>query len=59
MVEVSAPFSELSPASLKVQSSRFSPAEGKLVSHCLREARLTGESLESHHAVRRSKERLS
>ena len=56
MMEVSAPFSELSPASLIVQSSRFSPTEGKLASHCLREASLTGESLESRHAVRRSME---
>ena len=47
MVEDSAPFSELI-----VQSSRFSPTEGKLASHCLREACLTGESLESRHAVR-------
>ena len=53
-MEVSAPFSELSPASLIVQSSRFPPTEGKLASHCLREACLTGESLESRHAVRRS-----
>ena len=54
-MEVSAPFSELSPASLIVQSSRFSPTEGKLASHCLREACLTGESLEISSAVRRSK----
>ena len=59
MMDVSAPFSELSPASLIVQSSRFSPTEGKLASHCLREACLTGESLESHPAVRRSKGRFS
>ena len=59
MVEVSAPFSELSPASLIVQSSRFSPTEGKLTSHCLREARLTGESFESRHAVRQSIGRFS
>ena len=57
-MEVSAPFSELSPASL-VQSSRFSPTEGKLASHCFREAYLTGESLESRHAVRRSIGRFS
>ena len=54
MAEVSAPLSELSPASLIVQSSRFSPTEGKLASHCRREACLTGESPESRHAVRRS-----
>ena len=48
MMEVSAPSSELSPASLTVQS-RFSPTEGKLASHCLREACLTGESLERRH----------
>ena len=46
MMEVSALFSELSPASLIVQSSRFSPTEGKLASHCFREACLTGELLE-------------
>ena len=45
MVEDSAPCSELPPASLIVQSSRFSPTGGKLSSHCLREASLTGESL--------------
>ena len=45
MMEVSAPFSELSPASPTVQS-RISPTEGKMASHCLREACLTGESLE-------------
>ena len=54
MMEVSAPFSELSPSSLIVQSSRFPPTEGKLASHGFREACLTGESLESRHAVRRS-----
>ena len=59
MMEVSAPFSELSPPSLIVQSSRFSPTEGKLASHCLREACLTGESPESRPAVRRSKGRFS
>ena len=59
MMEVSAPFSELSPASLIVQSSRFSPTEGKLTSHCIREACLTGESLESRPAARRSKGRFS
>ena len=59
MMEVSAPFLELSPASLIVQSSRFSHTEGKLASHCLREACLTGESLESRHAVRRSTGRFS
>ena len=47
MVVVSAPFSELPPSSLIVQDSRFSPTEGKLASHCIREAGLTGESLES------------
>ena len=31
------------PASLIVQSGRCSPREGKLVSHCSREADLTGE----------------
>ena len=45
MVAVSAPFSELPPASLILQSSRFSPTEGKLASHCIREV---------GHAVRRS-----
>ena len=45
MVEDSAPFSELPPVSLTVQSSRVSPTVGKLSSHCLREACLTGESL--------------
>ena len=59
MMEVFAPFSELSPVSLIVQSSRFSPTEGKLASHCLREACLTGESLESRPAGRRSKGRFS
>ena len=54
MMEVSAPFSELSPASQIVQSGRLSPTEGKLASHCLREDCLTSESLESRHAVRRS-----
>ena len=58
MMEVSAPSLELSSTSLTVQS-RFSPTEGKLASHCLREACLTGESLERRHAVRRSKGRLS
>ena len=43
MMEVFAPFTELSPASLIVQSGRCSPREGKLVSHCSREAGLTGE----------------
>ena len=51
MMEVSAPFSELSPASLTVQS-RISPTEGKMASHCLREACPTGESLERRHAAR-------
>ena len=59
MMEVSAPFSELSPASLIVQSSRFSPTEGNLASHCCREACLTGESLERRHSVRRSIGRFS
>ena len=59
MVEDSAPFSELPPVSLIVQSSRFSPTGGKLSSHRLREACLTGESLESRHAVRRSIGRFS
>ena len=59
MVVVSAPFSELPPASLIIQSSRFSPSEGKLASHYIREAGLTGESLESRHAVRRSIGRFS
>ena len=58
MMEVSAPSSEQSPASLTVQS-RISPTEGKMASHCLREACLTGESLEARHAARRSKGRLS
>ena len=53
MMEVSAPYSELPPASLTVQS-RMSPTEGKMASHCLREACLTGETLERSHAVRRS-----
>ena len=57
-MEDPAPFSEHSPASLTVQS-RISPTEGKMASHCLREACLTGESLERRHAVRRSKGRLS
>ena len=56
MMEVSAPFSELSPASLIVQSSRFSPTEGKLASHCLREARPTGESLESPRSQTKHRE---
>ena len=43
MMEIFAPFSELSPASLIVQSSRCSPTEGKLASHCLREAWMAGE----------------
>ena len=59
MVEASAPLSELSPASLIVQSSRFSPTEGKLASHCRREVCLTGESPESRHAVRQSIGRFS
>ena len=59
MMEVFAPFTELSPASLIVQSSRCSPREGKLVSHCSREAGLTGEKLESRHAVSRSIWRFS
>ena len=59
MMEVSAPFSELSPASLIVQSSRRSPTEGKLASHCFREACLTGELLESRYAVRQSIWRFS
>ena len=58
MMEVSAPFSEFSPASLTVQS-RISSTEGKMASHCLREACLTGESLERRHAARRSKGKLS
>ena len=58
MMEDSALFSEHSPASLTVQS-RISPTEGKTASHCLREDRLTGESLERSHAVRRRKGRLS
>ena len=59
MVEDSAPLSELPPVSLIVQSSRVSLTGGKLSSHCLREACLTGESLESRHAVRRSIGRFS
>ena len=59
MVEDSAPCSELPLASLIVQSSRFSPTGGKLSSHCLREASLTSESLESRHAVRRNIGRFS
>ena len=59
MVEASAPLSELSPASLIVQSSRISPTEGKLASHCRREACLTGESPEIRHAVRRSTGKFS
>ena len=58
MMEVSAPSSELSPVSLTVQS-RISPTEGKMASHCLREACLTGESLERRNRARRSKGRLS
>ena len=58
MMEVSAPSTELSPASLTVQS-RISPTEGKMASHCLREACLTGESLERRHAARQSKGRFS
>ena len=42
-----APFSELSPASLIVQSSRCSPTGGKLASHCFREACLSCETFES------------
>ena len=57
MMEDSAPFSELSPASLTVQS-RISPTEGKMASHCLREACLTGESPERNHAARRSKREI-
>ena len=59
MVEDSAPFSEPPPVSLIVQSSRVSPTGGQVSSHCLREACLTGESLESRHAVRRSIGRFS
>ena len=51
MMKDSAPFSEHSLASLTVQS-RISPTEGKMASHCLREACLTGESLERRHAAR-------
>ena len=56
MMEVSAPFSELSPASLIVQFSRFSPTEGKLASHCIREACLTGESRESPRSQTKHRE---
>ena len=59
MVEIFAPSLELSPAGLIVQPSRFFSAEGKLASHCVREACLACESLESHHAVRRSIWRFS
>ena len=59
MVAVSAPFSALPAASLIIQSSRFSPTEGKLASHCIREAGLTSESLESRHAVRQNIGRFS
>ena len=54
-MEVSAPFSELSPASLIVQSSRFSPTEGKLASHCLREACLTGYKKEEKKYIYKKK----
>ena len=54
MMGIFAPFSELSPASLIVQSSRCSPTGGKLASHCFREACLSRETFESRHAVRRS-----
>ena len=56
MVEDSAPFSELPPVSLIVQSSRVSPRGGKLSSHCLREACLTGESLESPRSQTKHRE---
>ena len=59
MVEDSAPFSELPPVSLIVQSSRVSPTGGRLSSHCLREACLTSESLESRNTIRRSIGRFS
>ena len=52
MMGIFAPFSELSPASPIVQSSRRSPTGGKLASHCFREACLSCETLESRHAVR-------
>ena len=54
MMGIFAPFSELSPASLIVQSSRCSPTGGKLSSHCFREACLAGEKFEIRHAVRQS-----
>ena len=57
-MEDSAPFSELSPASLTVQS-RISPTEGKMASHCLREACLTGESPEGAKQPDEAKGRLS
>ena len=56
MVEASAPLSELSPASLIVQSSRYSPTEGKLASHCCREACLTGKSPESPRSQTKHRE---
>ena len=45
MMGIFVPFSELSPASLIVQSSRCSPTGGKLASHCFREACLSCERL--------------
>ena len=58
MMEDSAPFSEHSPASLTVQSI-ISPTEGKMASHCLREACLTGESLEREIVLKPMEMRLS
>ena len=58
MMGNSAPFSELSPESLIVQSSRWSPTGGKLASPCFREACLSCETFESRHAVRRSLRRF-
>ena len=52
MMGIFAPFSELSPESLIVQSSRCSPTRGKLASPCFREACLSCETFESRHAVR-------
>ena len=54
MMGILAPLSELSPASLIVQSSRCSPTAGKLASHLFREACLSCESLESRHAANKA-----
>ena len=51
MTEVPEPLSICTPSSLIIQACGLSSTEDKLSSHHRREAGLTGESLDSHHAV--------